>query len=114
MLLSPVGPRVVDFGIAPAVEATIGPHRRPPGPVQRCLPRARADTGGVAGPPADVFAWGATVAWTGTGRNPYGGGSAASVAYRAVHDRPDLGGLPPCALGRAGHGDRPGRPPDRA
>jgi hypothetical protein len=95
VLLSPVGPRVVDFGIAPAVELTIGLTAARPVPSSGAYLAPEQHTGGVAGPPADVFAWGATVAWAGTGRNPYGDGSAASIAYRAVHDRPDLDGLPP-------------------
>jgi hypothetical protein len=49
--------------------------------------------GDPVGPPADVFAWGAMVAFAGTGRLTFGGGQAASIAYRVVYGQPDLAGL---------------------
>jgi hypothetical protein len=47
-----------------------------------------------AGMPADVFSFGATLAYAATGRQPYGQGPASAVAYRVVHHEPDLEGVP--------------------
>lgn len=51
-------------------------------------------TGTEVSPAADVHAWGATVAFAGTGRPPYGTGRPEAVLYRIVHEDPDLDGLP--------------------
>jgi serine/threonine protein kinase len=67
VMLSPVGPKVIDFGIAGA----IGPVTKPspsfgtPGWVA-----PEQLTGQAGGPPADVYAWGLLVAWAATGRHP--------------------------------------------
>jgi hypothetical protein len=67
VMLSPVGPKVIDFGIAGA----IGPVTKPspsfgtPGWV---APEQLA--GQPGGPAADVYAWGLLVAWAATGRHP--------------------------------------------
>ena len=42
---------------------------------------------------ADVFAWGATVAFAATGRQPFGEGRPDAVIYRVVHEEPDLLGI---------------------
>lgn len=47
------------------------------------------------GPAADVFALGATLAYTATGRAPYGTGEPAAVSYRTVHEDIDLAGVRP-------------------
>ncbi len=52
-------------------------------------------TGSGLSPAVDVHAWGATVAFAGTGRPPYGIGRPEAVLYRIVHESPDLEGLPP-------------------
>ena len=51
-------------------------------------------TGTDVTPAVDVHAWGATVAFAGTGRPPYGTGRPEAVLYRIVHEDPDLEGLP--------------------
>ena len=51
-------------------------------------------TGTDVTPAVDVHAWGATVAYAGTGRPPYGTGRPEAVLYRIVHEDPDLDGLP--------------------
>ncbi|MDA0567862.1 serine/threonine protein kinase [Streptomonospora sp. S1-112] len=93
LILAPDGPKVLDFGIARAVDES-GITR----------------TGGLVGTPgwvaperyegaeatalSDVFAWGAVVALAATGRNPFGGGQAQTVAYRTLREEPDLDGVP--------------------
>ena len=47
----------------------------------------------AAGPPADVFAWGAVVAYAGTGRTPFRADSPAATAARILTQPPDLSGL---------------------
>ncbi|RKS04493.1 serine/threonine protein kinase [Nocardiopsis sp. Huas11] len=49
--------------------------------------------GGVASPAADVFAWGAVVAFAGTGRLPFGTGEPDEIAERAVQGASNLDGL---------------------
>ncbi|MBT2211599.1 protein kinase [Actinomadura sp. NEAU-AAG7] len=94
VLLSITGPRVIDFGIARALEE----------------PSAHTRTGQVIGTPGfiapeqiltqqvspavDVFAWGCLVAYAASGRNPFGQGSFQIMAARAVHAEPELGALP--------------------
>lgn len=45
------------------------------------------------GPPADVFAWGATMVFAATGRPPFGAGPNTTVMRRVTSRRPDLGEL---------------------
>lgn len=51
--------------------------------------------GDEPGPPADVHAWAATVAFAGTGNAPYGSGNAMSVMDRVRRGDHDLTGLDP-------------------
>lgn len=50
--------------------------------------------GGVATTAADVFAWGAVVAFAGTGRLPFGPGEPEEIAQRVATGSFDLDGLP--------------------
>jgi hypothetical protein len=91
ILLSPLGPRVIDFGIARLEDSYTQLTR----------------TGGVVGTPAymapeqlrgepptaavDVFAWASVVAYAATGRPPFGTGTG--VAHAIVYGEPDLGDL---------------------
>ncbi|TDD25163.1 DUF4389 domain-containing protein [Actinomadura sp. KC06] len=116
VLLSSTGPRVIDFGIARALDAPDGPTR----------------TGQFVGTPAyiapevlrgepveqasDVFSWGCVVAYAGTGRPPFQGKTVAETFHRIGNDEPDLDGLDPrlrdvvaAALGK----DPRGRPTAR-
>ena len=86
-------PHVIDLGLATAADVTgftrsglvIGtPGYLAPEQV----------TGARVSSAVDVHAWGATVAFAGTGRPPYGTGRPEAVLYRIVHGEPDLAGLP--------------------
>ncbi|GAB2865798.1 hypothetical protein GCM10022221_77680 [Actinocorallia aurea] len=93
VLLSADGPRVIDFGIARAADAA--PLTRTGarmGSPHFMSPEQAAGTS--AGPPADVFAFGATVLYAATGRPPFGEGDLAAVLYRILHAEPDLSGCP--------------------
>lgn len=92
VILSPQGPQLIDFGIARGLEQSIltreGMASGTPGyAAPEVLLRNEA------GPAADVFALGATLAYTATGRPPYGTGDAASVSYRTVYEDIDLVGV---------------------
>src|SRR6202035_4411655 len=81
VLLAPDGPRVIDFGIARALEAT---------PLTRTGMRVGSPQfmapeqvrGGVVPPAADVFALGALAGYAVLGRAPFGEGSETAVLYR--------------------------------
>jgi hypothetical protein len=94
VLLAPDGPRVIDFGIAWAVEATAvtRPGTRVGSP-QFMAPEQIA--GRAATPAIDVFALGSLATFTVLGRPPFGeGGDASAVLYRILHEPPDLSGCP--------------------
>ncbi|GAA0383320.1 hypothetical protein Acor_70500 [Acrocarpospora corrugata] len=94
VILSMSGPRVIDFGIARAVDATHG----------------HTETGEVVGSPGwwapeqlqgrlvtpavDIFTWGCLVAFAGNARHPFGEGDPMVLAHRVLESEPDLDGLP--------------------
>ncbi|MEU9267558.1 bifunctional serine/threonine-protein kinase/ABC transporter substrate-binding protein [Streptomyces sp. NPDC048251] len=114
VLLAPDGPRLIDFGIARAPEATAltssGVIVGSPGFLSPEQARAR---GGEIGPPSDVFSLGCVLAFAATGVRPFGGGGAAGMLLRTVYEEPDPAALPDglTPLLRAClHKDPPGRP----
>ncbi|HEY0540832.1 MAG TPA: serine/threonine-protein kinase [Actinoallomurus sp.] len=95
VLLTPTGPRVIDFGIAQRVPASGGPTGTGMvvGTVGWIAPERL--THSPATPASDVFSWGCLVAYAGTARNPFGTGEPQEMARRAILESPDLGGLAP-------------------
>ncbi|MFE6228581.1 MULTISPECIES: PQQ-binding-like beta-propeller repeat protein [unclassified Streptomyces] len=94
IVLTAGGPRLIDFGIARPEHGltltTTGQIPVTPGygaPEQVLGQRV---TGA-----ADVFSLGAVLVYAATGRRAYTGSHVAAVQYAVVHERPDLGGLPP-------------------
>ncbi|WP_131764155.1 serine/threonine-protein kinase, partial [Actinomadura fibrosa] len=95
VLLSSTGPRVIDFGIARALDAADGPTRTgqfvgTPNYLPPELLRGEPVT-----PASDVFSWGCVVAYAGTGRPPFAGNTVPEILYRVAHDEPRLDGLDP-------------------
>ncbi|MFI6576603.1 substrate-binding domain-containing protein [Nocardiopsis sp. NPDC050513] len=92
VILAPDGPKVLDFGIARAVDET--GLTRTGGLVGSPAWLSPERYRGASGPEADVFAWGAMVAFAATGRPPFGNGGAETLMYRILNEEPDLDGLP--------------------
>ncbi|TDC60684.1 serine/threonine protein kinase [Actinomadura sp. GC306] len=95
VLLSSTGPRVIDFGIARALDAADGPTRTgqfvgTPNYLPPELLRGEQVT-----PASDVFSWGCVVAYAGTGSAPFAGSTVPEILYRVVHEEPKLDGLDP-------------------
>ncbi|MGI8536289.1 MAG: serine/threonine-protein kinase [Mycobacteriales bacterium] len=86
-------PYVIDLGLATAADVTSLTHSGLVIGTPGYLAPEQV-TGCSRSPAVDVHAWGATVAFAGTGRPPYGTGRPEAVLYRVVHETPDLDGLP--------------------
>ncbi|MDQ2816426.1 MAG: serine/threonine protein kinase, partial [Actinomycetota bacterium] len=93
VLLAGDGPRVIDFGISRAVDASAltqtGIIMGSPG----YLSPEQAE-GRPIGPPSDVFSLGAVLAYAASGKGPFGTGTALALAFRVVNAAPDLSGVP--------------------
>ena len=93
VLLADDGPRVIDFGISRAAEASMltqsGAVVGSPG----FMSPEQANAGAV-GLPSDVFSLGAVLTFAATGEGPFGTGSSPALLYRVVHREPDLARLP--------------------
>ena len=93
VLLAPDGPRVIDFGIARALEATsLTRSGMMVGSPQFMAPEQILDK--PVTPAIDVFALGSLAAYAVLGRSPFGEGHTAAVSYRVLHEAPDLTGCP--------------------
>ena len=94
VLIAADGPRVIDFGIARAMEGTALTATRfiVGTPVFMAPEQAR---GGPPGPAGDVFSLGSILAYAATGKAPFTAADPVAMIYRIVHDEPDLGGLAP-------------------
>ncbi|MEY9872939.1 outer membrane protein assembly factor BamB [Streptacidiphilus sp. MAP12-33] len=95
VLLAADGPRVIDFGIARALDGagaaltSTGVVVGSPG-----FMSPEQASGKRIGPEGDVFSLGSVLAFAATGHGPFGQESAASLLYRVVHESPDLERVP--------------------
>ncbi|WP_040835720.1 serine/threonine-protein kinase [Nocardia brevicatena] len=93
VLLAFDGPKVIDFGIARAVEdsklTTTGKVIGSPGFM--CPEQV---TGDPVGPAADIFAFGGVLVFAATGCGPFGVGDGVQMLWRVVYEDPRLGDLP--------------------
>lgn len=87
------GPRVIDFGIARALDVTATMTGQIIGTAPYMAPE-RFHGGKEIGPACDVFAWAATIAYAAAGRPPFGDDSIYAVMHRVLHEAPDLPALP--------------------
>ncbi|MFG3430830.1 bifunctional serine/threonine-protein kinase/ABC transporter substrate-binding protein [Streptomyces californicus] len=112
VLLGLDGPRLIDFGIARALDDTVltatdvivgSPGFLSPEQAQ----------GRRIGPASDVFSLGCVLVYAATGGRPFGTGPVEAMLFRTVHDTADLSALPPGLLPVVGAclakdpGDRP-------
>jgi hypothetical protein len=93
VLLASDGPRIIDFGISRAADAT-------------ALTRANIFVGSPGymspeqalgeeiGPASDIFSLGAVLTFAAAGAGPFGEGTVTTLLYRVAHDRPATDGLP--------------------
>ena len=93
VLLTGTGPKVIDFGIAQAADATS--LTRPGVTIGSTGFQAPEQiTGGRSGPAADIFAWGVTIVYAASGQPPFGTGTPESIMFRILHAAPDLISVP--------------------
>ncbi|MFI0760840.1 bifunctional serine/threonine-protein kinase/ABC transporter substrate-binding protein [Streptomyces anulatus] len=94
VLLGLDGPRLIDFGIARALDDTVltatdvivgSPGFLSPEQAQ----------GRRIGPASDVFSLGCVLVYAATGGRPFGSGPVEAMLFRTVHDAADLSALPP-------------------
>ncbi|MBO2452692.1 serine/threonine protein kinase [Actinomadura barringtoniae] len=91
VILAEDGPRVIDFGIARALDASH--HTRsvigtPP------FMSPEQTYGTEIGPASDVFSFGSVLVYAATGHGPFGEGPFEPLIFRIRHDPPNLAGLP--------------------
>ncbi|HYF45888.1 MAG TPA: serine/threonine-protein kinase, partial [Acidimicrobiales bacterium] len=93
VILAADQPKLVDFGVAAASGAIpLTMAGTVIGSAGWMAPEQAA--GAVSTPAVDVFTWASLIAFAGTGRFPFGVGSAEEVTARILHGEPDLQGLP--------------------
>ncbi|GAA4637309.1 hypothetical protein GCM10023196_090590 [Actinoallomurus vinaceus] len=92
VLIGPDGPRVIDFGIAKALDTTATVSSRIVGtPAYMAPEQIRGET---VGPATDVFAWAATIVFAASGAPPFGSDAISVVVSRILLEEPRLGDLP--------------------
>ncbi|MFD3698286.1 protein kinase [Streptomyces sp. NPDC058646] len=93
VLLAADGPRVIDFGIAYAADATsLTGSGVTIGTPSFMAPEQAA--GRRVTPATDIFALGQVAAYAATGTPAFGEGTGHGVLYRIVHEEPDLTAVP--------------------
>jgi hypothetical protein len=111
VLLGSDGPRVIDFGIARALDVTATISQLIGTPSY--MAPEQLTSGTAVGPATDVFAWANTIVFAATGRPAFGQDSVPAVMHRIIHDEPDLTALPDSLRGMvyAALAKDPGRRP---
>ena len=93
VLLAHDGPRVIDFGISRAAEASVltqsGTFMGSPGYIS-----PEQAEGHPVGPASDIFSLGAVLTFAAIGQGPFGTGSTPALIYRVVHGQPNTTDLP--------------------
>jgi hypothetical protein len=94
VLLGPDGPVVIDFGLAavPGMTTTGLSGQSAVGTPAFMAPEQLAAERVTAA--ADMWSWGVTMAFAGTGELPFRGESLTATAYAILHSEPNVGRLP--------------------
>ena len=107
VLVSQDGPRVIDFGVARAVERVqLTTTRGSLGTPAYMAPEQARDTR-RASTASDVFSLGSTLAYAATGHPPYRGETVTDILVQLATQPPDLSALPPDLAGVVGACLRP-------
>ncbi len=91
VLLAPDGPRVIDFGIARALDVSQSLTTSIVGTPAYMAPE---QFHGEPAPASDVFAWAGTMVYAATGHSAFGFGALPVVMHRILSMDPDLSGVP--------------------
>jgi ABC-type transport system substrate-binding protein len=92
VLLTSSGPKVIDFGIAQALDATVLTQTgMTVGSIGFMAPEQIM---GQAVRASDIFSWAVTIAYAASGAAPFGSGIAAAVFYRIMNTEPDITAVP--------------------
>jgi serine/threonine protein kinase len=94
VLVAPDGPRVIDFGVARAVEriSLTTTHGSVGTPAYMAPEQARDTSKAIVA--SDVFSLGSTLLFAASGHAPYQGDTVMDVLVRLATEPPDLDGLP--------------------
>ncbi|MFA1547833.1 protein kinase domain-containing protein [Actinomadura chokoriensis] len=93
VIMAADGPRIIDFGIARATDATaLTSHNVVVGTYAYMSPEQVL--GDAPGPSGDVFSLGCVLAYAATGAGPFDATSIPAIVHRLLHEEPDLSGLP--------------------
>src|SRR5689334_24635354 len=93
VLLTATGPKVIDFGIAQALDtASMTRTGITVGSAGYIAPEQIT---GRAGTPADIFTWAVTVAFAASGQSPFGTGTSEAMLWRIMNQAPDIAAVPP-------------------
>jgi len=96
VMLSPDGPRVIDFGIARDLATDMTETSRVIGtPVYMSPEQLRNEP---VEPASDMFAWASVIAYAATELPPFDGDHMMAVAYRILSGEPTLTGVPDVLL----------------
>jgi serine/threonine protein kinase len=93
VLLSSTGPRVIDFGIARALDADTGVTRTGQIVGTPAYIAPEVITGKKITAAADVFSWACVVAFAGQGRPPFEGPNLMAILHSIAYGEPDLRGF---------------------
>jgi len=92
VLLGPDGPKVIDFGVARALDASLLTNTGQTLGTPAYMSPEQADGRSVQSP-SDVFALGSLLVFAATGRLAFGDGAPLAILHRVVNNEPDLSGV---------------------
>ncbi|MEV3922937.1 serine/threonine-protein kinase [Actinomadura coerulea] len=92
VIMAPDGPRVIDFGIARALDTGQTNATKAIGTPSYMAPEQVA--GATLTEAVDVWAWATTIVFAATGHPPFGDDTVVAVINRVMHEPPSLDGVP--------------------
>ncbi|MCW2900595.1 MAG: serine/threonine protein kinase, partial [Streptosporangiaceae bacterium] len=92
VLMAPDGPRVIDFGIARALDNSTSVATAAIGTPSYMSPEQVMGQGLT--PAVDIFSWASTIVYAATGSAPFGQDNIPAVINRILHQEPALDAMP--------------------